>query len=541
LIGFSGFTQTAGAIAGTTSKLKKIGALAAYLRDLPEDDLRAAAIFFTGRPFALTDARTLNIGWSALINAVQQISGASDEQVHDIYLARGDLGEMAERLLANHHAEGSLTPSQIQMKFADLFALSGATNKLPVLLDLLRALTPEETKYVIKIITGDLRIGLKENTVEEAIAKAFEQPADAVRRANMMLGDIGETAVLAKRGELDKIGLVTFRPVKFMLATPAESEDEIFTTFTGPFYVEDKYDGIRGQLHVEGGRAALYSRTLDDVGHQFPEIIEAVRKIEASWIVDGEIVGFKDDQVLPFALLQKRLGRKRPPPALIEDVPVALMIFDILAHEGRTLIDEPLIERKKVIERLEWTPPLRVAPSMLLSERVELEPFFLQAALRRNEGLMLKAANSLYLPGKRGMSWLKWKKALATLDVVVTGVEFGHGRRRDVLSDYTFAVQHDGKLLNIGKAYSGLTDLEIANMTEYFKQHTVQDLGRFRLVEPNVVIEVAFNGIQRSNRHSSGYALRFPRIVRIRNDKTVADTDTIETVQKLYRQHIGDV
>jgi DNA ligase-1 len=541
LSGFSGFTETADTIAGTTSKLKKIGALAAYFRDLGEDDLRSAAVFFTGRPFALTDARTLNIGWSALINAVQQISGASDEQVHDIYLARGDLGEMAERLLADHRAEGSQPPSQVQRKFAELVTLSGATNKMPALLDLLKVLTPAETKYVIKIITGDLRIGLKENTVEEAIAKAFERPAEAVRRANMMLGDVGETAVLAKRGELDRIGLVAFRPVKFMLATPAESEDAIFATFTGPFYVEDKYDGIRGQLHVEGRRSALYSRTLDDVGHQFPEIIEAARRIDSSLIVDGEIVGFKNDQVLPFALLQKRLGRKRPPAALIDEVPVVLMIFDVLAHEGHTLIDEPLIERKKAIERLVWLPPLRVAPSMLLSDRVELEPFFQQAALRRNEGLMLKDANSLYLPGKRGMSWLKWKKALATLDVVVTGVEFGHGRRRDVLSDYTFAVQHDGRLLNIGKAYSGLTDLQIADMTEYFKKHTVQDLGRFRLVEPNIVIEVAFNGIQRSDRHSSGYALRFPRIVRIRTDKTIADIDTIETVEKVYRQHVGEV
>src|SRR4029077_4335279 len=198
-------------------------------------------------------------------------------------------------------------------------------------------------------------------------------------------------------------------------------------------------------------------------------------------------------------------------------------------------------ERKKAIAAIQWLAPLPGAPFMLMQERVQLEPFFQQAELRRNEGLMLKDANSLYLPGKRGMSWLKWKKALATLDVVVTGVEFGHGRRREVLSDYTFAVQHDGKLLNIGKAYSGLTDVEITEMTEYFKRHTVQDYGRFRLVEPNVVIEVAFNGIQKSDRHSSGYALRFPRIVRIRTDKKVADIDNIETVEKVYRQHIGDV
>src|SRR5262249_2007002 len=178
-----------------------------------------------------------------------------------------------------------------------------------------------------------------------------------------------------------------------------------------------------------------------------------------------EVVAFKDDKVLPFALLQKRLGRKRPPAALTQEIPVALMIFDLLSFDGRSLLDEPLTERKRVIEAIEWHGPLRIAPFMLLEEKVELEPVFEQAALRRSEGLMLKDAHSLYLPGKRGMSWLKWKKALATLDVVVTGVEFGHGRRRDVLSDYTFAVQHDGRLLNIGKAYSGLTDLEIAEMT----------------------------------------------------------------------------
>jgi ATP-dependent DNA ligase len=533
------FAQTADAIAGTTSKLKKIGFLADYLRTLNEDDLRAACVFFTGRPFPLTDARTLNVGWSALMNAVQQISGASDEDIHQTYLARGDLGEMAERLLVSHAAEGALPPAEVQRKFSELVKISGAANKLPTLLELFRSLTPVEAKYVIKIITGDLRIGLKENTVEEAIAKAFERPADAIRRANMILGDIGETAVLAKRGELQQLALAMFRPVKFMLATPAETEDEIFETFSGPFYVEDKYDGIRGQLHVSDGRAALYSRTLDDVGHQFPEIIEATQNLKAPLIADGEIVAFKDDQVLPFALLQKRLGRKRPPPSLMAEIPVGLMIFDLLSYEGRNLLDEPLIERKKIIEAIQWSGTLHVAPFMLLEERVQLEPFFEQAAMRRNEGLMLKDADSLYLPGKRGMSWLKWKKALATLDVVVTGVEFGHGRRRDVLSDYTFAVQHDGKLLNIGKAYSGLTDVEIAEMTEYFKQHTMQDFGRFRLVEPTVVLEVAFNGIQKSDRHASGYALRFPRIVRIRTDKMPAEIDTLDTVQKLYDRHVG--
>src|SRR5262249_16113996 len=229
---------------------------------------------------------------------------------------------------------------------------------------------------VIKIITGDLRIGLKENTVEEAIAKSFDRGADEIRRANMILGDIGETAVHAKRGELGQLALAMFRPVKCMLATPAETEDEIFATFSNAFFVEDKYDGIRGQLHVSNGRAALYSRTLDDVGHQFPEIIEAARNLPVSLIADGEIVTFKNGQVLPFALLQKRLGRKRPPAALVAEIPVALMVFDQLSYEGRNLLDEPLLERKKIIERISWAGTLHIAPFILLEERVELEPFF---------------------------------------------------------------------------------------------------------------------------------------------------------------------
>ena len=541
------FTETAEAIAENSSKLKKISFLATYLRTLEDADLRAAAVFFTGRPFALTDARTLNVGGSALVTAVQQLSGASDKAMHEAYSDRGDLGEAAENLLARASERGrrespgeGFRPDAIHTKFSELVKLSGASNKLPLILDVLRALNPVETKYVVKIITGDLRIGLKENTVEEAIAKAFERPLDAVRRANMVLGDIGETAVLAKHNELDQIALRMFRPVKFMLATPADTEDEIFATFPGAFYVEDKYDGIRGQLHVEGARASLFSRTLDDVSHQFPEIIAAAQTLDLSLIVDGEVVAFKNGQVLPFAFLQKRLGRKKPPAQVLEEVPVALMIFDLLQFEGRVLLDEPLQRRKELLETIPWPQALHIAPSMLLDERVQLDPLFDQAAQRRNEGLMLKDAASLYLPGKRGMSWLKWKKALATLDVVVTGVELGHGRRRDVLSDYTFAIRHKGQLLNIGKAYSGLTDLEIAEMTEYFKEHTIEQYGRFRVVEPSVVIEVAFNGIQKSGRHASGYALRFPRIVRIRQDKSVSEIDTLDTVEKIYKQHIGE-
>ena len=527
------FADTAESISKTSSRLKKVRILADFLQNLSDEDLRAAAIYFTGRPFPLADARTLNVGGAALARTVMDVTGASEADLGRAYLEHGDLGEAARRLFPTTD-QSALTPSQLLTVFARVSEASGVAAKQAILRELFSHLAPAEAQYIIKIITGDLRIGLKESTVEEAVGQAFGQSSDVVRRTNMALGDIGETAVRARHQNMTETGFRLFRPIKFMLATPAENEDEIYDNFEGRFYIEDKYDGIRGQLHADGFRGALYSRTLDDISRQFPEIEEDTRHLKDSMIVDGEVVAYRNGKVLPFAMLQKRLGRKKPPSALIEEIPVAFMIFDLLLLNGVLLIDEPLIRRKTLLQERSWPERLVLAPFQLVEDGVKLEPFFEQALLRRNEGLMLKAADSAYVPGKRGMSWLKWKKALATLDVVVTGVELGHGRRHDVLSDYTFAIRKDGELLNIGKAYSGLTDAEILQMTEFFKAQTIQTFGRFRLVNPTVVLEVAFNGIQRSKRHKSGYALRFPRILRIRTDKTPDDIDTLESVEKIY-------
>jgi DNA ligase-1 len=538
------FAETADRIAATRSKLAKIKTLAEYFRELAGPDLRASAVFLTGRPFPLFDARVLNVGGAALVRAIQEVAGVDEQAIHAAYMKRADLGEVAEMLLPPPGAAGP-SPAEVFTTFEEIVKLGGASPRLAAMTNLLRRLDPRAAKYVVKIITGDMRIGLKENTVEEAIAKAFDRPIEDVRRANMFLGDVGETAIMAQAGAMVEMRLRLFRPVKFMLATPAASEDEIFANFgDSPFFIEDKYDGIRGQLHVEPPRAALYSRTLDDISNQFPEVVRAAETFahhaNVSLIADGEVVGYKNGQVLPFARLQSRLGRKKPSDALLAEVPAALMIFDLLYFDGRTLIDEPLAQRRKLLETIALTEHLIVAPSTLLTGRVSLDPYFEQAERLRNEGLMLKEASSIYAPGKRGMSWLKWKKTLATLDVVVTAVEFGHGRRRQVLSDYTFAVQSEGKLLNIGKAYSGLTDREILEMTTFFKEHTLEDHGWFRLVEPTVVLEVTFNGVQKSARHSSGFALRFPRILRIRYDKRRADIDTLETVEQIYARHIGE-
>jgi len=303
--------------------------------------------------------------------------------------------------------------------------------------------------------------------------------------------------------------------------------------------VEDKFDGIRGQAHVQDGRVAIYSRTLDEISIRFPELHEPLAALPTDVILDGEIITARGEEILPFSDLQKRLGRKVVSEELQASTPVVFVAWDLLYATGKVLIDEPLEARRARLEDLiKGSERLRLSRARRFRSVAELDDEFDAARTRGNEGLMIKDPASSYKPGRRGREWLKLKKALATLDVVVTTVELGHGKRRGVLSDYTFAVRRsetDPELLNIGKAYSGLTDAEIAEMTEWFRAHTIQEFahGRVRVVEPRIVIEVTFDRVQPSKRHKSGYALRFPRIVRLRPDKNADEIDTLETVRKL--------
>ena len=307
-------------------------------------------------------------------------------------------------------------------------------------------------------------------------------------------------------------------------------------------YVEDKFDGIRAQLHRSRDRVEIFSRDLRRITGQFPELVEQARRFDQELIADGEIIAFDEGRRLTFFDLQKRLGRKDDTADLFAgaaaDVPVAFVIFDLLWMNGRSLLKTPLRERREQLGTLILPPQFQRANVTPARSATEIEQIFQDARQRLNEGLMIKDAESFYLPGTRGMFWFKLKRELATLDVVVVAAELGHGKRNNVLSDYTFAVRDEttGELLPIGKAYSGLTDVEIAELTEHFKQNTIADHGRYRRVNPNVVLEVAFNSIQPSTRHASGLALRFPRIKAIRRDKNVDSIDTLQYARELARQ-----
>jgi len=540
------FAECAEAVAATTKKLQKAAILGAYLETLSDPDLTRAARYFAGHQFALADARTTNVGGSIISAALSEATGFSPDDLYPRYVRLGDPGELAAEIVkeAKKAYAPSITLAETESLISRLSETRGINNKIALLTAVLQHATPLEAKYLVKLLSGELRIGLREGLVEDAIARIFRQSLADVAYANMLLGDIGETAVRARAADLKDVEMRLFHPIKFMLATPAADLTDVARTMPEEFLVEDKFDGIRAQAHVEntGGderRVAIYSRTMDEITHRFPELIEPLRSLPSDAIIDGEIVPAHGDVILPFSELQKRLGRKNVGAQLLAAVPVVLVAYDLLYAGGKVLLDEPLAERRRLLGQLVApSGVVRLSQGKLFTEAAALDDEFDAARGRGNEGLMIKSPASSYKPGRRGREWLKLKRAIATLDVVVTAVEVGHGKRRNLLSDYTFAVrrsEEDGELLNVGKAYSGLTDRELTELTEYFKEHTIQEFahGRVRIVEPAVVIEVTFDRVQSSKRHKSGFALRFPRILRLRPDKTTAEIDTLETVRRL--------
>jgi DNA ligase 1 len=558
------------AIAATTKKLLKTGLVADYLKACPPDEAAVSAVFLSGRAFPAWEEITLQVGGALLWRAVAELSGRNEAELTAAYRKHGDLGGVAGEVLEQRTGQG-VGVIEVSSAFRVIAAARGPAAKAALVLDVMGRATPLEAKYIIKIMTGDLRIGLKESLVEEAIARAYGGPIAEVQRANMLLGDIGETLLLAVANKLAEAKMRMFHPLGLMLASPIGSAEEGLSYFAQAA-VEDKYDGIRAQAHVAEGTVKFFSRTRDEITESFPELPEALAGLPQDAILDGEIVAWEPSgQARPFSVLQQRLGRKKVSERMLREVPVAYLVFDVLYAGGELLIDRPLRERARILDELldkknlnrrghgeaqrktgsqgkltfeneeEFSGPGVIrAPVFRAASPEELEELFVAAQARGNEGSMIKDLDSAYTPGKRGKSWLKMKRELATLDVVVTAVEYGHGKRVGVLSDYTFAVwdkdkdKDKNRLVNIGKAYSGLTDVEIAEMTNWFLEHTIEDQGFRRTVEPKIVLEVAFNNMMQSERHESGYALRFPRIVRLRPDKTAEEADTMERVREIF-------
>lgn len=528
-----------------SSRLKKIAILGAYLRDLSDADLDRAIHFLLAQPAAKAPAtmglfeshppQKLSVGRKPVWDAVRAVTGWDDETLSICYREVGDSGEAAALLLTPLNASQPMSLEQAEQIYLRLHSKTRAQDRTAILTEVLRNHAPLTLKYFLKVMSGGFRIGLQEKMLEEAVAEATGRRAADVRAANNRLGDLAAVALAARRNELHTIEARLFHPMDFMLAKPLDAVADLERP--NDWLIEDKFDGMRSQIHFDNGRVQIYTRGLDEVTTSFPEISEALAAVPGSAIVDGEILAWRDGRALSFTVLQQRLQRKKITQSIIESVPVVFMAYDILYRNGVLLLDQPLEARRELLLGIEPGPRLLISKSMP-AENLDAE--FEQARLRGNEGLILKRKGSLYEPGRRGGAWLKLKRAFATLDVVITAAEQGHGKRATVLSDYTFAVRTvDGQFVNIGKAYSGLTDVEIRELTRLLRASATGKYSRVLLVKPEIVLEVAFDGIQKSPRHKSGYAMRFPRIARWRTDKRPEDCDTLERVEELYASSLN--
>ncbi len=516
-------------VASNASRVRKIALVAGYLRGLSDEDLPRAVRFLS----AATPEK-LSIGYVMIRDAAIAATGFDAEivriSIHDV----GDLGEAVALLLHGRTANEPLSLAKAESLYLKLARARRQAEKFDLLRGALLCYRPLTLKYFIKVMTGELRIGLQQKMVEEAVALATGTAHETVREASNRSGDLPRVALAARRGNLESVEARLFHPMDFMLAKPIDSLAEV--EHPEDWIIEDKYDGIRAQAHIDSGKVLIFTRGMAEVTASFPELEGPLKEIPGSALLDGEIVAWQNGRALHFTVLQQRLARKIVPLFMPLEVPVVLMAYDILYRDGELLLDRPIEERRRILELAlsGRDGPLLLSPQFSANAASEIAELFNDARARGNEGLVLKRRGSKYESGRRSGEWIKWKQPYATLDVVVTAAEQGHGKRATVLSDYTFAVRSGEEFLNVGKAYSGLTDEEIRELTRLFRASATGRYGPVLAVRPEIVLEVAFDAVQRSSRHKSGYALRFPRIVRWRRDKKPDEIDTLDRVRELH-------
>ena len=561
---FPYFVEICEKIHSTTSKNLKVCILSEYLSRLDNDSLPIAILFLSGRIFPRGSRQNINVGFSIIMQSLSEIAMLDASEIQQVYLTHGDMGALSEYAVSKKHIFSLFRQQQLTLcfvynqlkKIAGTVGSGASKNKTKILTGLLIDMSPQEAKYLIKIINGEMRIGLVEGLIEIAIAKAFDQNIKVIREAMLVAGDIAQVSILAKTNLLDKAIIKPLTPLSFMLADVMFTAEEIINYYEKPLICEYKYDGIRVQMHKFGEEIRMFSRKLADVTNAFPELADAALSATATssssssasspssnidFILDGEILAFRNNKPLHFQELQKRLRKKTVTEQIIAEVPVIYTVYDIMYFNGEAIIKKPLNERKEILSCVAFKQPIINSSYKIVNSEQEIISMFGVSKDIGHEGLVLKEPNSQYHPGRRGRYWVKLKKELDTIDAVILIAEYGHGKRAGTLSDYTFAVRdenNNNKLRVIGKAYSGLTDEEIDDMTNRLKSLMIKDEAYKIIVKPEIVLEIAFDSIQKSDRHDSSFALRFPRIKNIRNDKTVADIDTLEKVEQIYKKQV---
>ncbi len=546
-LSFREFSEFCSVLERISSTLEMTARIAAFIKKIEDDDdLYNVILFLMGQVYPSWDERELGVGVGLVYEALKVVSGVDRGKIENLVKELGDLGLVAERLIRGKaqmtlFAE-ELTIAKVREIFDKIASLEGEGSqkkKVMLLVDLYVSATPIEARYLTRLVLGEMRLGVGEGIIRDAIARAFLVDPELVERAYMITNDLGRVAVVAKRE--GKEGLKNLKielhvPVKMMLAQVAESIEEAIREMKN-VAVEWKFDGSRVQVHWGDEKVTIYSRRLENVTKALPEIVEAVKKsVRENVILDGEVIAVKDGRPMPFQHVLRRFRRKHEITKVMGEISLIVYFFDILYDDGE-IIDLPLEERRKRLESVvKENEIVRLAKQIVTNKKEDIEKVFREALDAGHEGAMLKNPKSPYIPGKRGKHWLKLKEVMETLDLVVIGGEWGEGRRSHLISSFELACRDPvtGKLLPVGKVGTGFTDEDLEELTRMFKPLIIYEDGKIVKFQPNVVFEVAYQEIQKSPKYESGYALRFPRFVRVREDKSPEEADTIDRIAQLY-------
>ncbi len=545
------FAELCQRVEGVSGSLEKIDLVAAFLKNLDDDDLAVASGFIMGDLFSPSMDLVMGVGPSILYEAMARACGCSTERISDMLRATGDPGLVASAAVDKKKPIGFAAfikdePLSIKEVYQRLVAVARASGKgsqdakVKNLQYLFSQATPLEAQYIARLAIEDMRIGIGEGGVRDAIAQAFSQDASKVERAYNLTNDIGLVAVNARKGTLADLNVLINHPIKMMLAQVGEGISASMQEL-GSAAIEWKYDGARVQIHKDGKRVRIFSRRLEDVTRSLPEIVRLAQEVRADKaILDGEVVAIgKDSRPLAFQEILKRFRRKYNVEKQAKETPLHLFLFDLIYLDGQSTVDLPLTRRRELLEGI--ADPSILADQVISDSVQRAEEIYHQALEKGHEGLILKNSMSVYAPGKRGKNWLKIKPVMETLDLAVIGAKWGEGRRASFLGSYRLACLDEAtsKLQDIGWVATGLTDEALAELTELFRELILVQNGMEVELKPAVIFEVAYEEIQKSQSYSSGYALRFPRLVRVRDDKSLEEADSLERVESLYRVQRG--
>jgi len=537
---FLEFSRCCEELEGISGRLDMIDVISRVLPSLSDDELPVFVRFIMGRIFPDWSAQKLGIGPSLLYEAVGYVAGIKKEAVIGKINKSGDVGKAVEELLSKK-SQVSLSHQELEIVgvyngLIGMAARGGATSqkeKMRTVKLLLGDASPLEGRYLARIMLEELRIGVGEGSVREAIAKAFSVDSSLVEHAMQAKNDLGEVARLAKIGPdaLREVRITLFHPVRMMLAQQGSIAGMIEEH--GEVAAEFKYDGSRFQFHKQGSLGKMYSRRLEDVSGALPDVIELLlASTDHDVILDGEVIAIKDGKPMPFQSVLRRFRRRHDIAGAKEEIMMVPNIFDILYLDGETLIDLPFTERRKRLESV--VTQQYMAPQVTSADPAVIEDTYNRALAAGHEGIMLKVRDSPYTPGQRGKNWIKIKPEVDTLDLAVIGAEWGEGKRAHVFGSFLVACQDQGKLVPLSRVATGFSDEQLAEVYALLKDTVISSAGKEVRFEPELVFEVGYAELQVSPTYGAGFALRFPRFIRLRDDKDTTEIETLDSIRDRY-------